>query len=423
MPFARISEIIDELRAGRMIILTDDEDRENEGDLCVAAEFATAENINFMATHGRGLICLSMDSTLIDKLELHPQAERNDSKYGTAFTVSIDSRYGITTGISAHDRAKTIQDSIKDDAKPYDLVRPGHIFPLRARKGGVLKRTGQTEGIVDLTRLSGLKPSGVICEVMKDDGTMARLPDLEKFADEHDLKICSIADIIEYRRHHEKLVERVVSVRMPTRHGEFDLHVYKSKVDDFVHLALCAGIPTRTGSQPRLKDPVLVRVHSECLTGDIFGSRLCDCGNQLDEALKMIVANGSGILLYMRQEGRGIGLENKLKAYHLQQTEGMDTIEANNALGFPDDVRDYGIGAQILADLGVRKMELMTNNPKKYHGLKGYGLEIVKRVQLEVPPTPENIGYMRCKKDRMGHLLTNGDLDAKDDKNETKEQE
>ena len=423
MPFARISEIIDELRAGRMIILTDDEDRENEGDLCVAAEFATAENINFMATHGRGLICLSMDSAIIDRLELHPQAERNDSKYGTAFTVSIDSRYGITTGISAHDRAKTIQDSIKDDAKPYDLVRPGHIFPLRARKGGVLKRTGQTEGIVDLTRLSGLKPSGVICEVMKDDGTMARLPDLEKFAAEHDLKICSIADIIEYRRHHEKLVERVVSVKMPTRHGEFDLHVYKSKVDDDVHLALCAGIPTRTGSQPRLKDPVLVRVHSECLTGDIFGSRLCDCGNQLDEALKMIVANGSGILLYMRQEGRGIGLENKLKAYHLQQTEGMDTIEANNALGFPDDVRDYGIGAQILADLGVRNMELMTNNPKKYHGLKGYGLEIVKRVQLEVPPTPENIGYMRCKKDKMGHLLKNGDLDATDGKNEPKKQE
>jgi 3,4-dihydroxy 2-butanone 4-phosphate synthase/GTP cyclohydrolase II len=267
---------------------------------------------------------------------------------------------------------------------------------------------------VDLTRLAGLKPSGVICEIMNEDGSMARLPELEKFIKQHDLKLCSIADIIEYRRHHEKLVERVVTVKFPTLYGEFDLHVYKSKVDEHLHLAVCRGIPIRSGSQPRLKDPVLVRVHSECLTGDLFGSNLCDCGAQLDQALKMIVDRGAGVLLYMRQEGRGIGLEAKLKAYHLQQTEGMDTIEANQALGFPPDVRDYGIGAQILADLGVRQMELMTNNPKKYHGLKGYGLEIVKRVSLEIPPTKENFRYLQTKKERMGHLLKNGDLAKKD---------
>ncbi len=410
MPFARISEIIDELQAGRMIVLVDDEDRENEGDLCVAAEYATPEVINFMATHGRGLICLSMSESYIEKLDLPPQAEHNDSKYGTAFTISVDARHEITTGISAFDRAKTIQTCIDDDARPQDLVRPGHIFPLRAQKGGVLRRTGQTEGIVDLTRLSGLKSAGVICEIMKDDGTMARLPDLEKFIKTHDLKLCSIADIIEYRRHHEKLVERVVSVKMPTLHGEFDLHVYKSKVDEHLHLALCKGIPIRTGSQPRLKDPVLVRVHSECFTGDIFGSNLCDCGGQLHRAMDMIAEKGEGVLLYMKQEGRGIGLEAKLKAYHLQQTEGLDTIEANQALGFPADVRDYGIGAQILADLGIRKMELMTNNPKKYHALKGYGLEIVNRVSLEIPPTKENFRYLKCKKERMGHFLKNGDL-------------
>jgi len=424
MPFARISEIIDELRAGRMIVLVDDEDRENEGDLCVAAEFATPEVINFMASHARGLICLSMDSQYIEKLKLPPQAEKNDSKYGTAFTISIDARNDITTGISAYDRSNTILKTIADDAKPEDFVRPGHIFPLRAQPGGVLKRTGQTEGIVDLTRLAGLKPAGVICEIMKDDGTMARLPDLEKYIEKHDLKLCSIADIIEYRRHHEKLIERAVTVKMPTHYGEFDLHVYKSKVDEHLHLALCKGIPHRSGSQPRLKEPVLVRVHSECLTGDILGSKLCDCGTQLDHAIKMIVDKGQGVLLYMRQEGRGIGLENKLKAYHLQQTQGMDTVDANLALGFPTDVRDYGIGAQILADLGVRQMELMTNNPKKYHALKGYGLEIVKRVSLEISPTKENFRYLLCKKERMGHLLEsevlngNGDCVGEDGKSQ-----
>jgi len=396
-----------------MIVLVDDEDRENEGDLCVAAEFVTPEVINFMATHARGLICLSLDPQIVEKLDLQPQTERNDSKYGTAFTISVDARHGITTGISAFDRARTIQAAISDDARPNDLVRPGHIFPLRAQKGGVLKRTGQTEGIVDLMRLAGLKPSGVICEIMNDDGTMSRLPDLEKFIAKHDLKLCSIADIIEYRRHHEKLVERVVTVHFPTIYGEFDLHVYKSKVDEYLHLAVCKNIPIRSGSQPRLKESVLVRVHSECLTGDLFGSNLCDCGAQLDQALKTISSRDQGVLLYMRQEGRGIGLENKLKAYHLQQTKGLDTVEANNALGFPADMRDYGIGAQILTDLGIRKMELMTNNPKKYHGLKGYGLEIVKRVSIEVEPTKENFRYMQTKKDRMGHLLHNGTPEEK----------
>jgi len=277
-------------------------------------------------------------------------------------------------------------------------------------KGGVLKRAGQTEGIADLTRLAGLKAAGVICEVMKDDGTMARLPDLEKFSETHDLKICAIADLIEYRRRHEKLVEQVVTVKLPTLYGEFDLHVYKTRVDEQIHLAACRNIPVRGASQPRLKESILVRVHSECLTGDLFGSNLCDCGSQLDQALKMIVDRGQGILLYMRQEGRGIGLENKLKAYHLQQTEGLDTVEANKALGFPADVRDYGIGAQILIDLGVRKMEVMTNNPKKYHGLKGYGLEIVKRVPIEIPPTKDNFRYLRTKKERLGHFLNNKNL-------------
>ncbi len=410
MVFSTIPEIVDELRAGRMIVLVDDEDRENEGDLCVAAEFATPDVINFMATHARGLICLSMDETLVERLDLHPQTDRNDSKYGTAFTVSVDARHNITTGISAHDRSVTIQAAVADNARPDDLVRPGHIFPLRAKKGGVLERTGQTEGVVDLTRLAGLKPAGVICEIMNEDGTMSRLPDLKKFIAEHDLKLCSIADIIEYRRHHEKLVERVVSVKMPSLYGEFDLHVYKSMVDEHVHLAACRNIPIRSGAQPRFKEPILVRVHSECLTGDIFGSKLCDCGGQLDAAMKMIAHRGKGILLYMRQEGRGIGLENKLKAYHLQQTEGLDTVEANKALGFPDDMRDYGIGAQILTDLGVKKMELMTNNPKKFSGLKGYGLEIVKRVQIEMVPTKENFRYLQTKKEKLGHLLENGEV-------------
>jgi 3,4-dihydroxy 2-butanone 4-phosphate synthase/GTP cyclohydrolase II len=405
MAFSKIPEILEDLRNGKMIVLVDDEDRENEGDICVAAQHATPEVINFMATHARGLICLSMDGTMIDQLELHQQAESNDSKFGTAFTVSVDARYGITTGISAHDRARTIQVSIADNAKPADLVRPGHIFPLRAVPGGVLKRTGQTEGIVDLTRLAGLKPAGVICEIMNDDGTMSRLPQLEKFIKKHDLKMCAVAELIQYRRRHERLIERVVKVDLPTKFGDFDLRVYHSKVDSYQHLALCKGIPERLGSQPRLSQPILVRVHSECLTGDLFGSRLCDCGNQLELALKMIAEKGEGVLLYMRQEGRGIGLENKLKAYHLQQNKGLDTVDANRALGLADDVRDYGIGAQILIDLGVKRMELLTNNPRKFHALDGYGLEIVKRVPIVAAPNERNVNYLRTKKDKMGHLL------------------
>jgi 3,4-dihydroxy 2-butanone 4-phosphate synthase/GTP cyclohydrolase II len=388
-----------------MIVLVDDEDRENEGDICVAAEKTNPEIINFMATHARGLICLAMDGAMIDRLDLAPQAESNDSKFGTAFTVSVDSRYGITTGISAFDRSRTIHVAIADNAKPSDLVRPGHVFPLRAVPGGVLKRTGQTEGIVDLTRLAGLKPAGVICEIMNEDGTMARVPQLEAFIQKHDIKMCSVAELIQYRRRHERLIERVVKINLPTRFGPFDMYVYKSKVDSYQHLALCRGIPERVGSQPRLNDPILVRVHSECLTGDIFGSRLCDCGIQLNMALKMIAERGQGVLLYMRQEGRGIGLENKLKAYHLQQNKGLDTVEANRALGLGEDIRDYGIGAQILGDLGIKKMELLTNNPRKFHALDGYGLKIVKRVPIVVKPIDENAAYLKTKRDKMGHLL------------------
>ncbi|MBU0756258.1 MAG: bifunctional 3,4-dihydroxy-2-butanone-4-phosphate synthase/GTP cyclohydrolase II [Planctomycetes bacterium] len=405
MTFATIPEILEDMRNGKMIVLVDDEDRENEGDLCVAAEAATPEVINFMATYAKGLICLAMDKAMVDRLELNQQAENNDSKFGTAFTVSVDARYGITTGISAFDRARTIQVAIAENARPSDLVRPGHIFPLRAVPGGTLKRAGQTEGITDLARLAGMKPAGVICEIMNEDGSMSRLPQLEEFIKKYDLKMCAVAELIQYRRRHERLIERVVKVNLPTRYGEFELHVYHSKVDSYQHLALCKNIPERTGSQPRLKDPILVRVHSECLTGDLFGSNLCDCGTQLDLALRKIAEHGMGILLYMRQEGRGIGLENKLKAYHLQQNKGLDTIEANQALGFADDVRDYGIGAQILADLGVKRMELLTNNPRKFHALDGYGLEIVKRVPIIVPPTERNAAYLRTKKEKMGHLL------------------
>lgn len=395
---ARIEEAIDDIRAGKMIILVDDEDRENEGDLMVAAEKVTPEAINFMARYGRGLICLTVTEEKADALKLPPMVAENEARFGTAFTVSIEARRGVTTGISAYDRAHTVLTAIADDCRPEDLVRPGHVFPIRARKGGVLVRTGQTEGSVDLARLAGLKPAGVICEVMKDDGTMARLPDLVQFSREHGLKIVTIASLIEYRMRTERLVHRAAETVLPTRWaGEFRAIAYTSDVNPDVHLALVKG---EIGPE----DNVLVRVHSECLTGDVLGSERCDCGEQLKLAMQKIAAEGKGVIVYMRQEGRGIGLLNKLKAYQLQD-QGLDTVEANKALGFKPDLRDYGLGAQILADLGVRKMREMTNNPKKIVGLEGYGLTVTERVPLEIPPTRNNLKYLKTKKEKLGHLL------------------
>lgn len=398
MPFATIEEAIAEIREGRMVILVDDEDRENEGDLAMAAEKVTPEHVNFMARYGRGLVCVSMTEERASKLNLPPMVQDNTSPFRTAFTVSVDAKRGITTGISAYDRAVTIQTLVDDRSTPQDIVRPGHIFPLIAKPGGVLARTGQTEGSVDLARLAGLKPMGVICEIMNEDGTMARRPDLEVFAQEHGLKIVTIADLIKYRLQHERLVRRVAETTLPTAvAGEFKAVAYENDVDPNEHLALILGTWDA-------EEPVLVRVHSECVTGDVLHSLRCDCGEQLHTAMRMIQAEGKGALVYMRQEGRGIGLCNKLKAYALQD-QGKDTVEANLELGLPVDQRDYGVGAQILMDLGIRRMRLMTNNPTKYVALAGYGLEIVERVPLEVKPNQKNLKYLMTKRDKMGHML------------------
>ncbi len=397
MPLSKIEEAIDDIRNGKMVIVIDDEDRENEGDLTMAAEMVTPEAINFMATYGRGLICVPMLGEQLDRLNLPLMVSNNTASLSTAFTVSVDSLIGTTTGISASDRSDTIKALISNDTKPEDLGRPGHIFPLRYVDGGVLKRTGQTEASIDLCRLAGLKEAAVICEIMAEDGNMARMPQLEEFAKQHDVKIVSVEDLIAYRRTHERLIERVAEARVPTEYGEFSAVSYSSVVDVQEHVAFVKG-DIDPGK------PALVRVHSECLTGDVFGSKRCDCGYQVQLALRAIEEHGSGVLLYMRQEGRGIGIHNKLKAYALQD-QGYDTVEANVMLGFAPDPRQYGIGAQILADLGVKKMKLLTNNPTKRVGLEGFGLEVVERVPIIAPHTDENIKYMETKRERMGHIL------------------
>ncbi len=398
MPMLSIEDAIKEIKDGRMVILVDDEDRENEGDLTMAAEAVTPEAINFMAKYGRGLICLSMTGEKIDALNLPLMVDHNTSQFQTGFTVSIEARCGVTTGISAADRATTILTAMVDNAKPADLVRPGHVFPLRGKKGGVMVRAGQTEGSIDLARLAGLKPAGVICEIMDDDGTMARMPSLEKFSKKHGIGICTIADLIEYRMRKESFVRRAAETVIPTSiAGEFTAIVYENDVDNLLHIALI-----KNEIDP--EKPVLVRVHSECLTGDIFGSLRCDCGDQLHKAMEMIDKEGCGVLLYIRQEGRGIGLVNKLKAYALQD-QGLDTVEANERLGFKPDLRNYGIGAQILVDLGVKKMRLLTNNPKKMIGLQGYGLSIIEQVPIEIAANEYNRCYLECKKLKMGHLI------------------
>ena len=394
--FNSIPEILEDLKAVRLVIVVDDEDRENEGDLLLAAQFATPEAVNFMTTYGRGLICVPMEPERLQVLELSPMVVQSEAPFGTAWMVSVDARAGVTTGISARDRATTVRKLIDPNGRPSDLVRPGHIFPLKARTGGVLVRAGHTEAAVDLMRLSGLYPAGVICEIMNPDGSMARVPELLEFAREHQLKICTIAELIRYRLAKERLIRRVVETTLPTAYGEFQLLAYESLLDGQTHMALVLGDVRQT--------PVLVRVHSQCLTGDIFHSWRCDCGPQLESALKLIQKEGRGVIVYLRQEGRGIGLVNKLKAYALQD-KGLDTVEANQALGFSPDLRDYGIGAQILADLGLTEIRLMTNNPRKVVGLEGFGLKLVERVPLEIPPTPANAKYLKAKREKLGHLL------------------
>jgi 3,4-dihydroxy 2-butanone 4-phosphate synthase/GTP cyclohydrolase II len=397
MGIATIPEAIEDIKAGKMIIIVDDEDRENEGDLAMAAEMVTPEAVNFMAKHGRGLICLPATGERLDELGLPLMVDKNTAQFGTAFTISVDAQHGTTTGISAADRATTIKVFTDPASQPDDLARPGHVFPLRAKDGGVLVRAGQTEASVDMARLAGLYPAGVICEIMNEDGTMARMPQLEEMATEHNLKIISVADLIAYRTRSDKLIQQVTEAKLPTRYGEFTAVAFKSRFDPDEHVALVMGDVTT-------ESPVLVRVHSECLTGDVFGSLRCDCGQQMEIALQSISREGRGIFLYMRQEGRGIGFHNKLRAYALQD-EGLDTVDANITLGFEPDLRDYGIGAQILADLGVKEIRLLTNNPKKVIGLEGYGLKVVETVPVEATPTPYNRRYLETKQKRMGHLL------------------
>lgn len=398
MPHLTIEQAVEDIKNNKMVILVDDEDRENEGDLTMAAQSVTPEAINFMATYGRGLICLSLDSTIADRLDLPMMVDDNTSQYGTGFTVSIEAKKGVTTGISAADRATTILTAVADETTPDDIAKPGHIFPLRARDGGVMVRVGQTEGSVDLARLAGKKPAGVICEIMDDDGTMARMPSLEKFAKKHGIGICTVADLVKYRLQTESFVKRAAQTIIPTRAGgDFKIIAYKNDIDNLTHIALIKG-------HVDPEKEILVRVHSECMTGDIFSSLRCDCQEQLKKAMAMMEEEGNGVLLYLRQEGRGIGLVNKLKAYEYQR-HGLDTVEANEKLGFRADMRDYGVGAQILVDLGVRKMRLLTNNPKKMVGLEGYGLSVVEQVPIEVEVNCHNQGYLKCKQAKMGHLL------------------